>query len=182
MKNLILIILLSIFSHLCFGQKMLNEVKVQNLVLEEISPSSIPDVKIYQKQKFKSPKGQLAEIDFRSHKYSKLYKLKGSDDLVEMTPNLDKRLFEDWDKTVGGYIETFTVSAPASERYTEHLKGQGYKAVIFFVKDYKLGNINTILYQNLDAKITLFITYISNSPDNVKIGTMRKIVREMKFN
>ena len=182
MKNLILILMLSVFSQLCFAQRMLNEVRLTNSLLEEISPSSIPDAKAYQKQKFKAPKGRLSQVDFKSHKNSKLYKLKNSDDLIEISPMLYKGLFENWDKTVPEYIGTLTPLSPGHERYTENVAGKDFKATIFFVKDYKLTNKNYILYNNMGANIVLFIKYISNSPDNEKIETMRKIVKGMKVN
>jgi len=182
MKNLILIVLLSSFTHICFGQKMLNEVRLTNPLLEEISPSSIPDAKAYHKEKFKTFKGNIINKDFKLSINSKLYKLKGSDDLIEISPKQDRQLIENWDRTVPAIIETFTPLSSGMERYTENLTGQGYKATFFFVKDYKSTNWNHIIYNNVNAGITLVILYISNSPDNVKIETMRNIVKGMKFN
>lgn len=95
---------------------------------------------------------------------------------------LYRGLLENWEKEVPGYIGTFTLLSPGTERYIEEMTGVGFKAGIFFVKDYKLNNMNRILYRNTTAGITFLIQYISNSPDHFKIEAMRKIVKEMKFN
>src|SRR5690606_11811764 len=118
----------------CFGQKMLNEVKLRNTQGE---------------------------------------------DLIQITSLLNKGIIENWDKSVGGYIETFVPKGDDS--YTEYINLKESKAVIFFTKNYKSGNANYILYQNTRQNVTFFITYISNSPDSVKINNMHNIIKEMRF-
>ncbi|HEY1055099.1 MAG TPA: hypothetical protein VGE24_08195 [Emticicia sp.] len=146
----------------------------------EVDSASISDLHNYQKEKFKNPKvAHVAEL--KPTQYGKIYKLKNSDDLIQITPRLDKELLENWDKAILGYIETFTVGARDDEKFIEHINNQNSKAVIFFVRNYKLSNANFILYKNIGAKITLFITYISNSPDEIKIANMRKIIKGMAF-
>ncbi|WP_257669169.1 hypothetical protein [Parapedobacter tibetensis] len=183
MKNLMITTCLILSIFFCFGQKTLSEVNLKNEQLEEISSSSIPDIQAYQREKFKNPRGGFfTAVELGLGEHSKIYKLKGSDDLIQITPRLNKELVANWDKAVLGYVETLTpVSHNNFERYTEHINNQNSKAIIFFIKDYKLTNSNFILYKNTDKKIALLITYISNSPDDVKIDNMRKIVNDLKI-
>ena len=160
---------------------MLNEVKLRNTQLEEIDPSSIPDIEAYQREKFKNPRGRFTSkiMELKSNEYNKAYKLKGGEDLIQITSLLNKGIIENWDKSVGGYIETFVPKGDDS--YTEYINLKESKAVIFFTKNYKSGNANYILYQNTRQNVTFFITYISNSPDSVKINNMHNIIKEMRF-
>ena len=165
-----------------FSQTMLTDIKFKNLYLEKVDISKISDIKAYQKEKFKNPKGKFTNLTLVSNEKSQTYKLKGTDDLLQITSVYNNEALEKWDKTVAASIETFTmVYEKGIERYTEHINTKNYKSVIFFIKDYKLGNKNYILYKNTDKNIGFFITYISNSPDSVKIDNMRKIIKAMKF-
>lgn len=181
MKNLILTITISAFSLLSFAQKSLNQVRIKNPMLEEISASLISDSKAYQKERFKSSKSTIMDIGTKSSPNSKFYTLKGGDDLIKITAKTDKGLLESWERTLPTLMETFTPLLPGMSRYNETLTGKGYKATFFFVKDYKLNNWNHIVYKNTNSNITLYINYISNSPDSVKIENMRKIIQGMNF-
>ena len=159
---------------------MLSEVNLKNTQLEEIDPSSIPDIEAYQREKFKNPRGRFTSTTIKSGGFSKLYKFKGSDDLIIIAPRLDKELIENWNKAILGYLETYMITS-SDDGYIEHINIGNAKAVIFFIKNYRRGNKNYILYQNTKQKVTFFIIYISNSPDSVKINNMRNIIKEMRF-
>ncbi|RRN76592.1 hypothetical protein EIM50_23900, partial [Pseudoxanthomonas sp. SGD-10] len=158
MKKIILTVFFILTTVFCFGQKMLSEVNLKNTQLEEIDPASIPDIEAYQREKFKNPRGRFTSTTIRSGGFSKLYKFKGSDDLIIIAPRLDKELIENWDKAILGYLETYMITS--DDGYVEHINIGNAKAVIFFIKNYRRGNNNYILYQNIKKGITLYLLYI----------------------
>jgi hypothetical protein len=167
---------------ICFGQKKLNHINLKNIQLEILNPSQIKDVEAYQKEKFKNSRGKPTSVELVSNDVSKSYKLKGTDDLVMVTSLTYPGALENLENDVKTNMETFTpISSTELERYTEYINGKDFKAVIFFIKGYKLNNINYISYKNLKEGIVLSIRYISNAPDAVKIVNMRKIIKDMTF-
>lgn len=174
-----LVVSTSLFS---YGQKTLNEYTIESTLLEEIDPSSIADIEAYQKAKFETPRGgNFTTAKLVSSKHARVYRLKGSDDLLQVSQRLDKELLNNWGKAILWY-SGFLTPTESSEytRYEERLDKEGYKAYIFFTENYKLTNSNFILYQHKRTGLTLLITYISNSPDDAKIATMRAIVNDLK--
>jgi len=167
---------------LSYGQKTLSEYTIKSTLLEQIEPKSIQDNEAYQRAKFKNPRGRLNSVPLLSSKYNRAYRLKGHDDLVQISQRLDNELTTNWDKAILGYSEMLTSTESMSyTRYEERLDNREFKAYIFFIENYKLNNANFILYQDKKTGLTLFITYISNSPDEVKIVTMRDIINDLKI-
>jgi len=167
---------------LSYGQKTLSEYTIKSTLLEQIEPSSVPDIEAYQRSKFKTPIGHFTSVPLISSKYNRAYRLKGHDDLVQISQRLDDELTTNWDKAILGYSEMLTSTESVNyTRYEEQLDNKDFKAYIFFIQDYKLTNANFILYQDKKTGLTLFITYISNSPDDVKIVTMRNIINDLKI-
>lgn len=167
-----------------YGQKTLSEYRILSNWLEQVDPSSIPDLQSYQRAKFKDARGnKLFEVEFQANKYNHIFRLKGQDDLVLLSQRLSDELVNDWDKAVPRYIDSF---APVDqdngyERYSERINNDAFEAYIFFTKNYKLSNANFALYRDKESKLILFITYLSNAADEVKIANMRNIIRDIKF-
>lgn len=66
-----------------YGQKTLSEYTIKSTLLEQIDPSTIPDIQAYQRDKFQSPKGAgFFSVQLLSNEYNRVYRLKGKDDLV----------------------------------------------------------------------------------------------------
>src|SRR5690606_6019936 len=182
MKNTIVLICLLFSISGCFGQKKLSQVNLSSNLLEEIDPTSIPDIKAYHTEKFKQPKSKFkSDIKLRSNEYNRPYKLRGSDDIIMITSRLYEGAIENWDKDVKTAIEMFTPLYEGTDRYIEYIEGSGFRSAIFFTKDYKLGNTNYISYINKKIGIVLWITYISNSSDEVKIDNMRRIINNLRI-
>lgn len=91
-----------LITSICYGQKMLNEVKLRNSQIEEIDISSIVDLETYQKEKFEN------SVQLKRGSFSKLYKLKGSDDFLIVSPKTNKEFIENWDKKVLTTIEMYS--------------------------------------------------------------------------
>lgn len=165
-----------------YVQKPLSEYAVKSTLLEQVDPSSIPDIQAYQASKFKSPRGIFFPVAFVSNDYNGLYRLKGHDDLVLIAQRLNDEMINDWEKTVLRNVALYTdVSHTGHPRFEDRVETDEFQAHLFFTRDYKISNANFILYQDKKTKLTLFITYISNLPDEVKITTMRDIVKDIKF-
>ena len=176
-------IFLVVSATLSYGQKTLSEYTIKSTLLEQIDPLSIPDIQAYQRSKFKNPRGKgFFSVQMLSNEYNRVYRLKGTGDLFLISQRLNEEITNNWDKAILEYREVFTPTEHGGyNRYEKRLDGADFKAYIFFTKDYKLSNANFISYQNKKNGLTLFITYISNSPDDVKIVTMRNIINDLKI-
>lgn len=86
-----------------------------------------------------------------------------------------------WESEVGTFIETFAPKDGGMERYVETIKGDDFEAVSFFTKSSFRGKDSYALYRNKAKGIALFIVYMTNASDDVRIANMRNIIKDLKI-
>ncbi|MBD1433249.1 hypothetical protein H8B06_10455 [Sphingobacterium sp. DN00404] len=113
---------------------------------------------------------------------NRIYQFQETGEIIRISNHRNPELRDHWDQSVLGYIEMFTGGEHGLdwEEYVEYVNGKTYRAVIFFNK-HNVNVANYILYQDKQKKIDLFITYLSDLPDDVKIRNMKKIITGIKF-
>ncbi|NGF58350.1 hypothetical protein G5B00_17780 [Parapedobacter sp. SGR-10] len=180
MKNILIIICLVFLGSYCFGQKMLTQVNLKSELLKEIDRSSLADIQTSLNKRQKTA-GFPVSLQLISNERVKVYRVKESEDLVQIMSITREDELNNWDKKVRISIEMYASTDGQMERYVENINGKDFEAVSFFTKGNYRGKNNYALYRSKAKEIALFITYITHSPDDVRIENMRKIIKDIKI-
>lgn len=180
MKNIIMILFLSGWTMYCVGQKTLNEVRMTSKLLEEVPRTNLSVVQASVDSKKKTA-GLPATSKLVSNERTKIYHLKGGEDVVRMISLTHRESLNNWEKELGTFIEMYAPEEGGMERYVENIKGDDFEAVSFFTKSNFRGKDSYALYRNKGKGIALFIVYMTNASDNIRIANMRDIINDLKI-
>lgn len=164
------------------AQKKLSEVQLDNSLLEPVAASALSSVTDSHVQKNDKFKGFYEIVGLKSNEDNRVFKFKGTDEIVQVTSLRNRELWDDWDKAMAGYVATLTGGEGTSrEKYVEQYNTDKHKCVIFFVKNNAHGVSNFTLYRDIKKNVVLLINYISDQSDDVKVKNLKKIVEELKI-
>ncbi len=181
MKTSISIILYLFLISIASAQQAINKVYLKGNQFKEVRKSTLKEIQDYRVNKIKKSKKQLASVKFKIDENNKLFKLVGTDDVIQISQLQNPSLINDWEKSTLSYIETFTpIDVVGQERYIERVNTKNYISVIFFEKTKRYGDFNFILYKSTIDNSVYFITYLSDSASERKIKNMKQIITSLK--
>lgn len=180
MKPIMIIVFSSFLVFTMQGQKQTNQIKLKDIKFEEVGKSSLKELQDLNEAKMRKSKKPFTPIKLKIDENNKVFKFAGTSDVFQITLLQNNALINDWDKNYLSFIETFTpIETGQQERYVEKVNAQKYKAVIFFTKNQNLGLSSFILYKSLVDNTVYFITYISDSTDDIKIRNMKRTIASL---